>query len=160
MRHTLTILILLITLFQGLSQQLTNEQKKSIVERHNFYRAIVGADSLVWSDNLEEEAEKCAEYMAEKPLLKCETSYGMNYYKYIDTIGVDSIVDIWAREQTLYYGQPITSENILYLSHYSQIIWKDTRQIGCALKKNKAGVLIFVCIYNPKGNIRGDKPTK
>jgi len=43
------------------------------------------------------------------------------------------------------------------VGHYTQMIWKNTSQIGCALARTNSWD-ILVCRYSPKGNMIGEKP--
>lgn len=42
-------------------------------------------------------------------------------------------------------------------SHYSQMIWRDTKKLGCALGEG-ANADYLVCRYFPAGNIFGKVP--
>ncbi|XP_046566975.1 GLIPR1-like protein 1 [Haliotis rubra] len=50
--------------------------------------------------------------------------------------------------------------------HYSQVIWAETRKVGCAMKKCRQipqmpggkNIQYLVCFYDPKGNWYGEKP--
>lgn len=39
--------------------------------------------------------------------------------------------------------------------HFTQIIWKDSKELGIAYVKNSMGQTFVVANYNPKGNILG-----
>jgi hypothetical protein len=41
--------------------------------------------------------------------------------------------------------------------HYSQIVWRDTKSLGCGLATGE-GIDYFVCQYEPAGNVVGTKP--
>ncbi|KAL2502169.1 CAP superfamily protein [Forsythia ovata] len=43
--------------------------------------------------------------------------------------------------------------------HYTQIVWRDTRKIGCARVICNGGKGVFmICNYDPPGNYIGEKP--
>ena len=45
--------------------------------------------------------------------------------------------------------------------HYTQVIWRDTRQVGCGYSTCQAGAFnyeIWVCNYDPPGNYIGEAP--
>ncbi|KAL9259016.1 Pathogenesis-related protein [Drosera capensis] len=43
--------------------------------------------------------------------------------------------------------------------HYTQIIWRDTRRVGCAKVTCFGGRgTLFVCDYDPPGNFLGERP--
>lgn len=37
--------------------------------------------------------------------------------------------------------------------HFSQMVWKDTKQLGIGLAKGKNGAFYVVANYSPRGNI-------
>ncbi|KAI3472447.1 hypothetical protein Pfo_029567 [Paulownia fortunei] len=42
--------------------------------------------------------------------------------------------------------------------HYTQIVWKTTRKIGCARVVCDSGDVFMTCNYNPPGNYIGERP--
>jgi len=45
--------------------------------------------------------------------------------------------------------------------HYTQIIWRDTRRVGCGYSTCQSGAFnfeIWVCNYDPPGNYIGEAP--
>ena len=45
--------------------------------------------------------------------------------------------------------------------HYTQVVWRNTTEIGCGVATCKEGALtwdIWICNYAPPGNIAGQKP--
>jgi pathogenesis-related protein 1 len=50
-------------------------------------------------------------------------------------------------------------------THFTQVIWKSTTQLGCAVSKcdgifdrSFGKATLYVCLYNPAGNVVGDAP--
>lgn len=41
--------------------------------------------------------------------------------------------------------------------HYSQIVWRETKEVGCAIETGK-GMDVLVCRYYPAGNVMGQNP--
>jgi hypothetical protein len=51
----------------------------------------------------------------------------------------------------------VKSEDWRAVGHYSQLIWRHTKEVGCA--KTVMGQWdLLVCRYNPAGNVEGEKP--
>ena len=67
----------------------------------------------------------------------------------------NQVVDAWAAERSAYdYRKNSCSARC---GHYTQIVWRDTRQVGCGVaQKNRRE--IWVCNYDPPGNIMGERP--
>jgi hypothetical protein len=43
------------------------------------------------------------------------------------------------------------------VGHYTQIVWRDTRSVGCAIASNAEDDYL-VCRYAASGNVMGEKP--
>jgi len=60
-------------------------------------------------------------------------------------------------EEIFISGRPVpecsNTGNFHDVAHYTQIIWKDTKQVGCGYAQNDRAIL--VCQYLPQGNIVG-----
>lgn len=39
--------------------------------------------------------------------------------------------------------------------HFTQVVWKDCKELGIGVKKNAKGQVFVVCNYNPPGNYIG-----
>ncbi|MCG6120676.1 MAG: CAP domain-containing protein, partial [Blastomonas sp.] len=67
----------------------------------------------------------------------------------------------WVDEQHLYDGgtvdQAISTGTFGDIGHYTQIIWRGTRQVGCAIASNSQDDYL-VCRYLPAGNVMGASP--
>lgn len=67
----------------------------------------------------------------------------------------DQVINMWGGERTKYdYNNPGFSSQT---GHFTQMVWKNTKSIGCAWKQCPGSVGTFVaCEYSPAGNIVGD----
>ncbi len=156
--YTLFIFITVVNLSFG---QLSKAQKDSILSLHNYYRQIVGSPKLSWSSRLEKKAKQWADEIAKHPLVTHNSfGYGQNLFYTDDTAKFINAVNYWAKEQIFYHGQKITNDNLLLFKHYTQIIWYDTRFVGCDYSKLPSGMYVLVCFYEPPGNIIGQRPTQ
>ncbi len=71
--------------------------------------------------------------------------------------GVADAVAMWEKEKSAYDGGPIGGSNIGAYGHYTQLVWRSTRRVGCA-KVECGGNVIIVCNYDPPGNVLGQRP--
>ncbi|KAL4907409.1 CAP domain-containing protein [Aspergillus multicolor] len=145
----------------------TSEQqfRSSILETTNTYRAAHNASDLSWNNTLADFAKDWAEGC------KWEHSsgpYGENLaYGYTDA---SAAVTAWADEAALYdFSKPtgFTEET----GHFTQLVWKSTKQVGCAAvdcgltdldddedkERERAQGWYVVCEYVPGGNVIGAK---
>lgn len=149
-----------------IGSRLTAEEMRVLLSLHNETRADVGADPLVWSKGLALYAQSWAEHLAStrcqmehRPRSgKWKQLYGENLL--IGTSGYHGVAEAvreWEREKSLYHGEALNVSNWHPSGHYTQIVWKGTRHIGCA-KAECRGKVIVVCNYDPPGNVLGQKP--
>jgi len=139
-----------------------------MLKSHNDARAAVGAPALVWSDSLARDAGAYAAKLARErkfehsPQPRGNPVQGENLwmgtktaYAYADMSGG------WVDERRLFKrGRfPDVSRNGKWadVGHYTQIIWRTTTQVGCALASNATDEYL-VCRYLASGNIVGFDP--
>ncbi len=140
---------------------LTKSEADSILIEHNKLRQEVGNRNLLWSNKLAEYAQNWADQLSRKgcELEHSDGGYGENiYWGYNPT--VTDAVSTWAEEKSSYIGETISYSNFMKFGHYTQIIWHSTTEVGCGYANCKSGASIWVCSYNPAGNMVGQKPIK
>ena len=143
----------------------TNFQQQ-IINAHNQYRQGVNVSPLTWSNTLAKDAQKWANHLASlggnqlkhDPDLKGQGENlwlgTANRYSYTH------MVDSWGKEKQYFIPGRFHPENISStgswsdVGHYTQIVWENTKQVGCAIA-TAGGNEILVCRYSPPGNIIG-----
>jgi hypothetical protein len=153
---------------------ISDEVKEQIVALHNKYRAEVGVPPVVWSDDVAEGAGEWALHLAENEGLRMVHStfeqrkpYGENLSGGPGQWSTDKdaltalqwAVESFGNEKKFYKNKPIRIDNDFYkYGHYTQMVWRTTTEIGCAVAKRKdIPGYIVVCRYNPSGNMVGQK---
>ena len=77
----------------------------------------------------------------------------------------EQVARIWASERYLYeYPSNVCTGRTC--GHYTQMVWRETRNIGCAVQvcttgnpsRSNAPWEFWVCRYDPAGNNRGELP--
>ena len=131
---------------------------------HNAYRAKANASPLSWSSTLAKGAQEWADYLRdnegcamrhptsgeEKNRYLSGNSWGQNLMS--ATRGsAQMAVDGWGPSECPGYSP--TAQGVQGTGHFTQMVWKDTREIGCA-KASCDGSSIWVCNYSPAGNVR------
>ncbi|HTW72142.1 MAG TPA: CAP domain-containing protein, partial [Acetobacteraceae bacterium] len=71
------------------------------------------------------------------------------------TASPDQVVGAWADEARDYDIR--TNRCTSVCGHYTQIVWRATRWVGCGVAA-AAGQEIWVCEYDPPGNVIGYRP--
>ncbi len=119
-----------------------------ILSAHNAARAQVKVPALKWSDKLAAYAQPWANNLLSGRQLKHrkDNPYGENLYVVQGQRATPAeVVKAWLDE-------PMKGYN-----HRTQIVWRDTTEIGCAVARNKLRE-VWVCNYNPPGNVVGQRP--
>jgi pathogenesis-related protein 1 len=129
-----------------------------LLRAQNEVRMQVGVPPLVWSPRLAAAAQDWADGLirtgrfAHTP----DDPYGENLYE-IDggTASPDQVVGAWADEARDYDIRTNSCTSVC--GHYTQIVWRATRGVGCAVAA-AAEREVWVCEYDPPGNIIGYRP--
>ena len=149
---------LIIFLF-GLTATINLEKERErLLYWHNHARRYFKVKDLTRSSDLEKIAQDYAEYLVTHPenLRKNQThtykgsALGENIYVGENDNGiVELVIDAWYKESDLYYEDP---KNYEVSAHFTQLVWKSTKLLGCGISCNKYKCYV-VCKYYPAGNI-------
>ncbi|KAI0257509.1 PR-1-like protein [Lactifluus subvellereus] len=120
---------------------------------HNKMRAMHGAAPLTWSSDLSGTAQGWANNCVFK---HSHGQYGENLAAGTG-LTIPDAIKMWTDESRGY-----NASNPEF-SHFTQVVWKATTQLGCAvqacasldgLQGNPGN--FYVCEYNPPGNVDGE----
>jgi uncharacterized protein YkwD len=150
----------------------------SILAVHNRERAAVNASvpPLVWSDKLAADAKSWAEHLATTgKVVHCAATPGCDTHGEGENLADMSTGNpttapawtvkdwaslaemVWVGEKDYYQGKTATPPPTGATGHYTQMVWRDTKEVGCGTAiAGDHGIL--VCRYSPPGNIEGQKP--
>jgi pathogenesis-related protein 1 len=146
--------------------RLSPEEVGQLLTLHNRARGEVGIEPLSWSGALAAYAQEWADHLA---ATGCRMEHRPRYGKWkqehgenllIGTVGYHGVVDAvaaWESEKAKYHGDPITLSTVSATGHYTQLVWRNTKQVGCARVECGSSVII-VCNYDPPGNVLGFNP--
>lgn len=136
------------------------------LEAHNAARAEVGMQPLAWSPALARDAASWAEHLAAKDLYEHATpeqrrGQGENLWRGPrDRWSAWETVGFFVAEKRDFrfgtFPDISTTGKWRDVGHYAQVIWPDTREVGCALARTSSDE-VLVCRYWPAGNIWGQR---
>jgi len=66
-------------------------------------------------------------------------------------------VAAWAEEKHYDYGSNSCSTGKA-CGRYTQMVWRDSKEFGCAIVQCDSGDTLMACHYEPQGNVMGQKP--
>lgn len=126
------------------------------VDAHNKYRAKHCAPPLTWSPKLAQIAQSWANTMKAR---KCAFEHSGNESVGENLAGgtagalePESTVAMWYDEVKLYKFPK--GGFSMDTGHFTQLVWTDTRQVGCG-HVTCGGMELYVCNYDPPGNWEG-----
>jgi len=137
---------------------------------HNRVRAEVGVGPLRWSERLAESAARWARHLAEaNDCVMQHSGPGENLYWASALIWSDGrrerqpvdeaqVLRSWASERADYDHRTNTCRPGQVCGHYTQMVWRETAEIGCARRFCADLGQIWVCHYEPVGNLIGRRP--
>ena len=149
----------------------TTDLNARLLAAHNRERAAAGVPALEWDDSLAAGAAKWGAYLARtgafdhSPEALGETDdepVGENLFMGTrGYYGPEAMVGAWVDEKR--YFRPGTfpdnsrTGSFEDVGHYTQLMWRETGQVGCAVVANAADD-VLVCRYAEPGNVDGERP--
>lgn len=128
---------------------------------HNEYRIKHGVPALKLNTRLCKFAEEWAMNLANRanPTHRSNSPYGENIFCSWSSAPNGVIVDgrepveHWYQEgeNHIFGKEPAT----LRTGHFTQVVWKDSRELGVGQARSKTGQVVVVCNYDPPGNFIG-----
>lgn len=138
-----------------------------ILTAHNRERASLGLPALRWSADLAVGAKQWSDHLARtarfahSPDPTGEELLGENIWGGDPgAFAPEAMVGLWIAEKREFqdgtFPRISRTGNVADVSHYTQLIWRSTKEVGCALSRG-AREEILVCRYRNPGNIMGQQ---
>ncbi len=136
-------------------------QAQAALDFHNAKRAEVGTPPLQWSAQLAAVAQTWANHLAKDANCSLQhtrsNTYGENLFggSGMAYTAVDA-ANSWYSEKPKYGGGELTNDNWAASGHYTQMVWRNTTQVGMG-QATCNGAIVIVAEYDPAGNYMGEK---
>ncbi len=143
------------------SPQLTKEQQE-ILDAHNRWRAKVNVPPLRWSQKLANYAQEWADNPeAQGGPIELQHRSGGTSGAGENMAGGSSVtemVDRWGSEGENYDYATNSCRPGKVCGHYTQVVWRNSTDLGCGVAPHKSYGKLLVCNYSPPGNYNGQRP--
>ncbi|KAF9139145.1 hypothetical protein BGX30_008297 [Mortierella sp. GBA39] len=136
---------------------LTDAQIEEILDEHNMFRARHRAPALEWDAFLARDAERA---LGNCRPFSSRSRYGRNEFTSVETDFSLAVETWYAQIQGYNFENP--SQSTQNSGTFSQLVWKNSKRIGCAVKEclsNEDGEdgenssFVHLCEYDPPGNM-------
>jgi hypothetical protein len=152
---------------------------RGTLSSHNLVRAQHNLTPLHWSNKLAQYAQQWAThqatskncYMQHRPHQDgpFKQKHGENLFwaspkrwsdgkVELQSISISEVITSWANEVDDYDYRSNTCRTGKQCGHYTQIVWRETQAVGCAIAVCPDKSQLWVCNYNPPGNYIGEQP--
>lgn len=158
MAITLSLISLIPTLVSASANktQMINE----FLDGHNAARRAVGVPTLAWDPSL----ANYARLYSNQRRKDCKLVHSPGY-AYGETLfwgkgkkwSAKDAVSAWVAEKK-WYRYSDNSCSGQQCSHYTQVVWRTTKYVGCAKIICTSGDTFMACEYYPPGNYIGQRP--
>jgi hypothetical protein len=121
----------------------------AILNSTNTYRAQSNASAVAWNDTL-------SDYAASYLDSTCDFEHSGGPYGENLALGCSnatSCVEAWGNERD---GYDFKGEFTEDAGHFTQLVWKNTTDVGCGAKLCGDSGWYLVCEYWPRGNVIGE----
>jgi pathogenesis-related protein 1 len=149
-------------LMVGSAAATLSSEAEEFLAAHNKARSKVDVAPLEWSSELEATARKYGEKQRDEhqcAMVHSRGPYGENLFwgygkRYTPTDAVRS----WEDERKDYHYESNSCTPGKVCGHYTQLVWADTKRVGCAVIACHDGATFIICNYDPPGNYVGERP--
>ena len=139
-----------------------------LLATHNAERAAIGVPPLAWNAALAADARVWANQLAttgrfeHSPDEAGKDPQGENLWAGTPrAYSPEAMVKLWLAEKRDYrpgvFPSNSRSGDVESVGHYTQVIWRNSREVGCATAVGKDEEFL-VCRYSEAGNVIGQRP--
>ncbi|XP_021776105.1 pathogenesis-related protein PRB1-3-like [Chenopodium quinoa] len=130
------------------------------VNSHNSARTAVGVVNIQWNTTLATYAQNYAnQRIADCAMQHSGGPYGENIAAGSSaSLTGTAAVQLWVNEKVNYDYYSNTCAPNKVCGHYTQVVWSNSVQLGCARVQCNNGWYFVTCNYYPRGNYVGQKP--
>ncbi|HIO92337.1 MAG TPA: SCP-like extracellular [Leucothrix mucor] len=146
---------------------------------HNSVRTQLGLVPLRWSNKLARYAQQWANHQANTQNCAMQHRpqqagpfkqvHGENLFwaspkrwsdgkVELQELSIERVVKAWTDEVVDYDYNSNSCRQGEQCGHYTQIVWRETRAVGCAIAVCSDQSQLWVCNYDPPGNYIGEQP--
>lgn len=155
-----------LVMLTGMNDRLGGLESR-VLAAHNAEREQLGLDHMDWDESLAANAQIYAEELARTGRFEHSENVpgspleGENLWRgTAEAFTPEHMVQRWVAEKKYFrpgrFPFTTTTDDIGDVSHYTQIVWRKSRRVGCAISRGGSKE-VLVCRYSRPGNVIGQK---
>ncbi|KAL1117015.1 hypothetical protein AAG570_004343 [Ranatra chinensis] len=144
---------------KSLASEVKNDDKfqDEMLKLHNEYRAKHGAPPLKLNKDLSNYAQEWAVFLARENRFehRPRNPHGENIFCLTSSqvaTAKDAVTTWYSESKNYHYG---IEPKVLNSGHFTQMIWRESKEVGVGRAKSRSGKVMIVANYRPRGNIVG-----
>lgn len=134
---------------------LSTDGISEILDAQNQARGQFNLPKLTWNCDL----ANMAQAWATRGIFEhSDTTFGENIFASTDlAVTPTTVVQKWLTESAFWNNTSATCQTGKICTHFTQIVWRSTKQVGCGINRNTPGKwkVLLVCNYDPTGGSYG-----
>lgn len=149
------------------SQTRLGDFENRLVAVHNAERAQKGVPAMEWDAGLARDAQSYADHLSRTGKFEHVSSFGdgevqgENLWRGpANAYGPERMVRLWVEEKQHFkrgrFPHNAVTGNVADVSHFTQMIWRRTERVGCAVASDGM-TEVLVCRYSQPGNVIGQR---
>ena len=138
-----------------------SERVVGITLAHNLVRQQYGVPDLIYDQELAQVSVEWIEHLAQNGCVlehNWDSPLGENLFWSNYEASPEVVVESWASEVVYYDYETNSCEPGQMCGHFTQLVWSTTERVGCAVGVCTDGSEIWMCNYDPAGNMVGVLP--
>ncbi|KAJ3695710.1 hypothetical protein LUZ60_001087 [Juncus effusus] len=134
---------------------------RAFLDAHNAIRVNYGSRPLRWNKKMARFARRWSYKMHSVcNLTHSHGPYGENLFIGGGPWTIKQAMDYWADEVKFYNWMSNTCTPGKMCGHFTQMIWEETRAVGCGAARCNETHIFMTCNYEPAGNYVGRRPIR
>ncbi|XP_077985876.1 uncharacterized protein LOC144440380 [Glandiceps talaboti] len=125
-----------------------------MVAAHNYFRCLHDSPDVTWSTAMQQKAQTAIDYSASLGVLT-HSNYGENLARVqipISSTTGYGLVRMWYSEIADYNYEDYKASTGT-VGHFTQVVWAESVEVGCAYAVDINGDTQIACEYDPPGNL-------
>ncbi|CAM8925163.1 unnamed protein product [Rhodiola kirilowii] len=159
LKFTCNLMLVILTIMLVHQHCGAQTEQEKFLAAHSSARTAVGVAPLVWSVTVANYAQRYADsHRGDCRMVHSGGPYGENLAWSSGELLIAQAVQMWVDEKKDYDYGSNTCRSGAVCGHYTQVVWRNSKSLGCAKVRCNNGGTLITCNYDPPGNYINQRP--